>query len=175
MSPQFLALSQVDFITVGTVGLPGERTFYLQAAQGDLLVSLLIEKEHAAALSVGIHRLLDQLGDISPVTPPPSDMELREPIRPLFRVAKMGLGYDEERDALVIVAQAFSEDLPEDDLPEAHFWCERSRMRALADHAAQVVAAGRPQCPLCNEPLVPGERHACVRGNGHQWIYRLED
>jgi uncharacterized repeat protein (TIGR03847 family) len=177
MSPQFMALSQVDFITVGTVGPAGSRTFYLQAAQGDLVVSLIIEKEHAAALSLGIHQLIDQLGGISDAALLPADMELRRPIQPLFRVADLGLGYDEERDAIVIVAHALEPERDSDeDYPEVHLWASRELMFALSKRAAEVVAAGRPRCPLCNEPLTPGERHVCVRGNGHdKWVYRLED
>jgi uncharacterized repeat protein (TIGR03847 family) len=176
MSPQLLALSQVDFITIGTVGPPGQRTFYLQAAQGDLLVSLVIEKEQAMALSMGIHRLLEQLGGLSADADFPSELELREPINPLFRVVELGLGYDEEMDALVIVARAVASDEDEDEeSPEVHLWGERAQMFALAEHASVVVAAGRPRCPLCNEPLAPDERHICIRGNGKRWLYRLDE
>ena len=55
-------LDPVTFITVGTIGPPGQRTFYLQAAQGNRVVSLIIEKEHAAALALSIQRLLDSMG-----------------------------------------------------------------------------------------------------------------
>ena len=164
MSPQFLTLSQVDFITVGTVGEPGQRTFYLQAAQGDLLISLLIEKEHAAALSIGIHRLLDQLGDLSHFLTFPVDMELREPIRPLFRVAKLGLGYDEERDALVIVAQAFSDAVAEEELPDVPDTAALATMDLVpaaptAEEAPEEVQAA---CEHAQTPLIV-EGTICLR------------
>lgn len=175
MSPQFLALSQVEFITIGTVGPPGRRTFYLQAAQGDLLVSLVIEKEHAAALSLGIYELVQQLGGVQDGALLPADMELREPLRPMFRVANLGLGYDEEKDAIVIVAHAMGVG-EEGEYPEVHLWGSRAQMFALSQRAAEVVAAGRPRCPLCDEPLMPGERHVCVRDNGHdKFVYRLDE
>lgn len=172
MSPEFLGLSRVDFITVGTVGPPGQRTFYLQAGQGDLVVSLIIEKEHAAALSLGVQQLLEQLGGVPEGTPIPSELELREPLRPLFRVGSLGLGYDPDEDALVLVARALVQEGAE--APEVHFWCSRAQMYALAEHAAEVVAAGRPQCPLCGEPLEPGERHVCVRGNGRRLLFHAD-
>ncbi len=173
MPPEFLGLSRVDFITVGTIGPPGQRTFYLQAGQGDLVVSLIIEKEHAAALSLGIHQFLEQLGGVPEEEPIPTEMELREPVQPLFRVGSLGLGYEPQQDALVLVARARVQEGEE--APEIHFWCSRAQMYALAEHAAEVVAAGRPQCPLCGEPLEPGERHVCVRGNGRKWLFRIEE
>jgi len=176
MSPQFLGLSHVDFITVGAIGPPGERIFYLQAAQGDLVVSLLIEKEQAAALSLGIQQLLDRLGGVPEEEPIPTDLELRQPVRPLFRVASLGLGYDPEVDALVIVARASVAGEGEGrEAPEIHFWATRAQMFALAERSADVVRAGRPRCPLCQEPLQPGERHVCTRGNGRRHLYRLDE
>ncbi|MEV4461951.1 DUF3090 family protein, partial [Microbispora sp. NPDC049633] len=38
--------------------------------------------------------------------------------------------------------------------------------RAFSRRALEVVAAGRPPCPLCGRPLDP-EGHICVRLNGH--------
>ena len=177
MSTQFLALSQVSFITVGAEGVPGQRTFFLQAAQGDLLVSLVIEKQQVLALSLGISRLLEKLGGISGDALFPTDLDLRQPVRPLFRVSNLGLGYDPERDALVIVARALvmAEDEEYEEAPEVHFWAARAQMFALAERAAEVVAAGRPRCPLCDEPLTPGERHVCVRGNGRKRLDRLDE
>jgi len=169
MSPEFLGLSRVDFITVGAVGPPGRRTFYLQAAQGDLLVSLIIEKEHAAALSIGIYRLLEQLGYV-PRVRPPADLELRQPLEPLFRVGSLGLGYDPQENALVLVARVRDEEGP-----EVRLWCSQAQMYTLSKRASEVVAAGQPRCPLCNEPLEPGQHHICARDNGHKWLFHLDE
>ncbi len=172
MSSEFFALGRVDFITVGAVGEPGERVFYLQAAQGELLLSLLIEKEHAAALSMGIRQMLEQLGGVPSHAFIPQDLELREPIEPLFRIGSLGLGYDRDEDALILVARALVEE--GQPAPEVHFWGSRAQMYALAERAAEVVMAGRPRCPLCNEPLLPGEPHDCIRGDGRKWLFRVE-
>jgi len=169
MAPEFIGLGHVDFITVGTKGPPGERTFYLQAAQGDLVISLLIEKEQAAALSLSIHQLLAELGGVPEGEVLPTDLDLREPVRPLFRVASLGLGYDAVKDAILIVARALMVEVAEEvEAPEVHFWGTRAQMFALAERAAEVVTAGRPRCPLCHEPLEPGEAHVCSRGNGRK-------
>lgn len=171
VAPEFLGLSHVDFITVGSVGPPGHRTFYLQAGQGDLVVSLIIEKEHAAALSLGVHQLLEQLGGLPQGTRLPTDLDLRQPLEPMFRVGSLGLGYEPDEDVLILVARALVAE--GEKAPEVHFWCSRAQMYALAEHAAEVVAAGRPRCPLCDEPLEPHERHVCVRGNGRKWLFRV--
>ena len=59
--PEPIELGHADFITIDTVGPPGQRTFFLQAAEGDMLITLIIEKEHAATLSIAIRSMLEQL------------------------------------------------------------------------------------------------------------------
>jgi uncharacterized repeat protein (TIGR03847 family) len=173
MPNQIFDLNPITHITAGAVGEPGQRTFYIQARQGSRLVTLLCEKQQVAALAMGVEQLLEQLAEKDPERIGQSDqildldMELEEPLEPDFRVGQMGLGYDEERDLLVLVAQEL---LPEDVDPatasSARFWGTAAQMRTLARHAAEVVASGRPLCPLCGEPLDP-EGHFCPRKNGH--------
>lgn len=163
-SPE-IDLNPVDFITVGTVGPKGQRVFHLQAGKDDLIVSLIIEKEQAWALSEAIRELAE---DLDQRFPAPEDldlsefnMELRDPIEPMFRVAQMGLGYDEERSLVVLVAQELvvvDEDAELED-PEniqpgiVRMWCSRDQMRALSAHSTATVQAGRPD-PKQNGRLV---------------------
>src|SRR5258708_33451101 len=107
-----IELNPVDCITVGTVGRKGKRLFHLQAGKGWQVVWLTIEKEPGRALAEAVTELLDDLmrqrGDSlssDAVNLATINMELREPIEPQFRVAQMGLGYDEDRDLIVLVAQ----------------------------------------------------------------------
>ncbi len=166
-----IELDPIDFITVGTVGPKGRRQFHLQAGSGSQVVSLVIEKEQARALGEALREMLDDLNkrrgealssdavDLSRI-----NMDLREPIEPQFRVAQMGLGYDEDRDLIVLVAQELVvTDTPEDEeggeltnpAPEpepepeegepgvVRVWASRQQMRALSIHALEVVAQGR--------------------------------
>jgi uncharacterized repeat protein (TIGR03847 family) len=171
--PQLIELSQVDFITVDTIGPPGQRTFYLQATQDDLLITLIIEKEQAAALAISINGVLERLRDEEDVETGPASPDLTQPVEPLFRVEKLGLGYDEARDMLVIVAEGLTAEEDQQGV-EVRIWASRTQMAALAQKAAIVVAAGRPTCPLCHETINPGEEHVCVRDNGRRRLYEVD-
>ncbi|MFO7320604.1 MAG: DUF3090 family protein [Chloroflexota bacterium] len=161
-----IELNPVDFITVGTIGPKGQRVFHLQAGQGNRIVSMIIEKEQAWALSEAIRELVDDLdsrfpnpeGQADEEESATMDMDLREPIEPIFRVAQMGLGYDEEHNRVVLVAQEL---VPVDESgdPELNepgivrMWCSRAQMRALSRQAQETVQAGRPD-PKLNGRLV---------------------
>jgi uncharacterized repeat protein (TIGR03847 family) len=167
MMPVEIELNPVDFVTIGTIGPKGKRVFYLQAGEGMKVVSLVIEKEQSWALSEAIRELVDDLDeryqgetdiDLNRI-----DMDLREPIEPVFRVAQMGLGYDEERDKVVLVAQELV--LPADPDDEmagslgertpgiVRMWCSREQMRALSMQAMETVKSGRAD-PKQNGRLV---------------------
>jgi uncharacterized repeat protein (TIGR03847 family) len=150
-----IELNPVDFITVGTVGPKGRRVFHLQAGHGAQIVCLTIEKEQARALGEAVGELLDDLlqqhGDTlsnDAVNLASLNMDLREPIEPQFRVAQMGLGYDKDRDLIVLVAQELiaPEEGQDPDLIQpgvVRFWGTRQQMRALSIHTMEVVRQGR--------------------------------
>lgn len=174
MPQSVIDLNPVTHITADAIGEPGQRVFYIQARQGALIVTLLCEKEQVQALAIGIEQILAQVAHKDPNRVGPLDevlaldMSLAEPVEPLFRIGQMGLGYDEESNLLVLVMQEL---LPEDADPEsaaiARFWFTPLQARTLARHALEVVAAGRPRCPLCGAPMGPEGEHFCPRKNGH--------
>lgn len=148
-----LELRPVDFLTVGTVGPRGKRVFYLQGAKGDRLVSLIVEKLQVSALAEAIKELLRELDerfpqpDATEVDLADFDLELRDPIQPEFRVAEIGLGYDEVSDLIVLVTQEMISTEEEEagrSPGVVRFWAGRSLMRAVAMYAETVVERGRP-------------------------------
>jgi uncharacterized repeat protein (TIGR03847 family) len=165
MPDREIELDPVDFVTVGTVGPKGRRVFHLQAGQGSQVVTLVIEKQQAQALAEAVKELLDDLKQKHPEVPETDvnlsswDMSLRDPVDPLFRVAQMGLGYDEERNLVVLVAQELvaseegEEDVVEPQPQVVRMWATREQMRALGDHTQGVVKRGRAD-PRSNGYLI---------------------
>ena len=145
--PDNINFDPADFITVGSIGEKGNRTFHLQAKQGDTLVTFVMEKQQAAALAEGIEDLLTEVADqFDRETPEasfkPEAMDLEEPILPAFRIAEMRLAYDSVSDRVQIFV---NELLPDEESPqrEARLSGSREQMRNLAVHAQEVVSQGR--------------------------------
>jgi uncharacterized repeat protein (TIGR03847 family) len=153
---------QVAQVTVGAVGEPGKRAFYLQLKAGGGIISLAVEKEQLRALTA---RLQEVFARVSlPAAGEQPDMPLEEPITPIWRVGFMTLTYDQEDKAFDI---ALVELVDEGEEPATgHFQATVAQMQALAAHTARLIAAGRPPCPMCGGP-VDHDGGVCPRLNGH--------
>ncbi|MDA2804876.1 DUF3090 family protein [Nocardiopsis suaedae] len=175
----------------GTVGQPGERTFFLQASGGGRITSVVLEKAQVSALAERVEELLEEVrvrfGDPLPEASENGgdvdDAPLEQPIDEDFRVGTLALAWDAEASRVIIEAQeavqeadgeseeqgeveVFSETEPTDrDVLRVHL--TPSAARAFAGRAMRVVAAGRPNCPLCGRPLDPAG-HICPRQNGYR-------
>jgi uncharacterized repeat protein (TIGR03847 family) len=172
-------LDPVTRLTADAVGDPGQRTFYLQAASGADQVTLLVEKEQVRRLAESLESWLPELASDRPEDPEETraaetgELALSEPLEPDFRVGQLSLSYDPQRDRVVVVATelvASEEDDPDAVAPEPQeirLWVTRPQLRVLARHGSQVVARGRPLCPLCGNPLDPAG-HICPALNGHR-------
>lgn len=168
-------LNPVNRITTGAVGKPGQRVFYVQAEGESRRITLLCEKQQVQALGRGLQEFLQELQQKHPnlLTPAGSymetDMELQEPLEPLFRVGQFALGYDEDTDRVILVAQeAQAEDANPDDATTVRLWGTRSQMLAMAQYGLEVASKGRPLCGNCLQPIDP-EGHFCPRRNGHKY------
>jgi uncharacterized repeat protein (TIGR03847 family) len=195
-----------DRFVAGTVGQPGNRTFFLQARKGSALVSVVLEKVQVQVLAERLALLLAEIarrGVQVPEALAPSDDDtspLGEPLVEAFRVGTMTLGWDPEREQVVVEAraqeEAEAEDEDEDEDDEADEDDEdededddepasleiddsdpdgpdlvRVRLtplaaRAFVERSLRTVAAGRPPCPFCGQPLDP-TGHICPRKNGY--------
>jgi uncharacterized repeat protein (TIGR03847 family) len=170
-------LDPVTRLTTDAVGEPGQRTFYLQAASGADQVTLLVEKEQVRRLAENLQTWLPELAASRPEDPVEAaaaeagELALAEPLEPDFRVGQLSLSYDAERDRVLVVATELQADEEEAlELPEpleVRLYVTRAQLRVLARHGAQVVARGRPLCPLCGNPLDP-TGHICPAMNGHR-------
>lgn len=173
MPYQIFDLNPVDRITADAIGEPGKRVFYLQGRQGYRLVTVICEKEHVAALAMAIDHVLLTLADNDAdavVDPDPAidgGMDLEYPLEPAFRAGRVNLGYDQASERLVVIAYELLDEDDDDEASVARFWATPAQMRAFSIHGQEVVAAGRPVCAMCGEPIDP-EGHFCPRRNGHR-------
>lgn len=163
----------------GTVGAPGDRAFYLQAVDGNRIVSVGLEKQQVAILADRLEQLLDEIvartGTALPAGKADNDA-LEQPVDEEFRVAAMGLAWDGDSGLVIIEAQAPVETPEEaektlledvEDGPDAlRVLIEPRDARSFVERARRLIAAGRPPCPLCSEPLDPAG-HICPRLNGY--------
>lgn len=156
-------LTAVDRITVGAIGPTGHRLFLLQARQGDDVVTLKVEKGQVAALAQSLGNILRELPRPERV---PENLDLEEPAEPEWVVGALGVGYDGDTDRIILMAEEVAED-PDAPAGVARFSATREQTAALAIRGTQLIAAGRPPCPLCGYPLDPGG-HVCPRSNGHR-------
>ena len=184
-----------DRFVAGTVGEPGNRTFFLQARRGGSLVSVVLEKVQVAVLAERMTLLLAEVARLGvrvpeALTPADDDMApLDEPLVEAFRVGTMTLAWNGDGDEIVVEARAqieIDEDDEEDDEvaddereeeleiadddPDGpdlvRVRLTPTRARAFAERALRTIAAGRPPCPLCGQPLDPAG-HLCPRRNGY--------
>lgn len=173
MARRLFIFDDPDRFVAGTIGEPGDRAFFLQARKGRAVVSVGIEKVQVAALAQRLDDLLDAVEAEAGPNGPADDRTLEEPVVELFRVGAMALAWDPESEAVVIEAQTPTEDgeyveLPDDaeDGPDLlRVRIDAPEARRFVRGAERLVAAGRPTCPFCGEPLDP-QGHFCPRGNG---------
>jgi uncharacterized repeat protein (TIGR03847 family) len=160
-------LREPDRFTAGAVGEPGARVFFLQAVEGTQVVSLRLEKQQVGALGQYLQGVLNDL-PVVPVTERPSDMDLVEPVVAEWVVGTLGVAYDTEADRIVLQAdELVDEDEEDEEAGLARFHLTRAQVVAFCEHADSLVAAGRPPCPICGQPMDP-DGHVCPRSNGHK-------
>ncbi len=171
---QDMDFDPVNHITVDAIGKPGQRVFYLQAWQDERLVTLLVEKVQIQTLAVGVEQFLGEVKSRFPDLEEASadydedKMHIHPPLDPLFRVGEMGIGYDPDRDLLILVArEVIGENQDAEELRAVRFWCTRAQLRAMCNWGLEVCSRGRPLCAQCGEPIDP-EGHFCPKKNGHK-------
>jgi uncharacterized repeat protein (TIGR03847 family) len=215
MTHQVHAFEPPERFVAGTVGEPGDRTFFLQARGGGRVISVALEKVQVSLLAEKLEELLAEANKRfgvelpkEPVLPAHDNDPLEMPIDEEFRVGTLGLAFDVDTTTVVIEAIEVGEgeaevdlgadddeddpggpagpgggsglsgasgpmagdedddDEPDDDLDRLRVRLTPEATRAFIDRARRVVAAGRPPCPLCGQPLDPAG-HLCPRHNGY--------
>jgi uncharacterized repeat protein (TIGR03847 family) len=108
-----------DRFVAGTIGQPGNRTFFLQARRASQIVSVVLEKVQVAVLAERLGVLLDELearGIARPSEVVPADSSpLDEPINETFRATTLTLGWDGDTEQVLVEARAETDDDEEDE------------------------------------------------------------
>jgi uncharacterized repeat protein (TIGR03847 family) len=186
MAPLIHGFDPPERFVTGTVGPPGQRTFFLQARSGSRIVSVSLEKQQVVALAERVDQLLDEVmssRSTEAIVPAlaPLDLEdsepLEQPIEEEFRAGTMTLSWDPDDERVVIEVFPFTEaavvspEQVDEDFEEPEpdelllVRLDAGTARAFVKRAERVVEAGRPTCPFCGGPIDP-DGHLCVRANG---------
>jgi uncharacterized repeat protein (TIGR03847 family) len=180
--PQVFAFDPPERFVAGTVGEPGQRAFFLQARAGSRLTTVAVEKAQVAALAQRADEILDAVlrrGDTDVPALAPAELAdqspLEAPIAPEFQVGALALAWDEDDGRLVIEALALDESGEGDDqeseddetLDRLVVRLPPAVAREFVRRSQALVAAGRPPCPFCQQPLDP-QGHVCPRSNGYR-------
>jgi uncharacterized repeat protein (TIGR03847 family) len=164
----------VDDIGAGAFGTPGQRTFVIQARKGSAMLSVLVEKEQVQLLASEANQFLDKIAEEDPEEPAGSAGTVAGVVtedEPLFRARLIGIGYDPDRNLVLIELREDASD--DEDAPPpldetegriARLYATRSQVRAMARNGVAAVEAGRPRCQLCDFPMDP-DGHICPRWN----------
>lgn len=164
--------------TVGTIGLPGERTFFIQIRKGTEVLSASIEKSQVAAMSERIHYMLKEIRLAHPLTERPvlirDSLPLDTPVMDEFRIGSIAIFYDENSELIQIDLRELnfnSEEVHDeetsDDVEILRIFITATQALIFSDRADLVVAAGRQPCPFCGLPIDP-QGHLCARANGYK-------
>ena len=162
--PEFdfgLALS----IDAEAYGRPGQRTFRLKVRSTAQTAAVWIEKQQLAGIGIWFDEVCERLDKEQPSDEPdvePLDFPENPDIE--FRAAQVGVGYSEEEHTFELVAYRDEADINR--RPSFRCALSRGQARVLSRKIAEVVAAGRPICPFCEQPIDP-DGHTCPKSNGH--------
>jgi uncharacterized repeat protein (TIGR03847 family) len=114
MPRRLFSFDPPDRFVAGTIGQPGNRTFFLQARRASQVVSVVLEKVQVAVLAERLGVLLDELearGIAQPTEAVVADSSpLDEPINETFRATTLTLGWDGDTEQILVEARAETDD-----------------------------------------------------------------
>jgi uncharacterized repeat protein (TIGR03847 family) len=182
VSSRILLFDNPARFVAGTVGQPGERTFFIQVEEGTRLISVSLEKAQVQALADRLTYMLREIrqSDSSVVisTLDKDDRPLSTPIEEEFRVGVIGLAFNSDESTIQIDMQAVSDsDEAEPDFIDVddlsgdqdilRVLISPSEASRFIKRAVAVVGAGRLPCPFCGGPI-DSKGHLCPRANGYR-------
>ena len=182
MSPIVYEFNPVERFVAGTVGIPGERTFFIQARTGSRIVSVVVDKSQVIALGERTKIMLREIKKSDPtVSIKAIEIDyapLEQPIFEEFRAGVIAMAWDAENTVIVYeLREMTTSDDREDeevifdekdlsaDLLRVHV--SPTQAAAFAKRCLSLAGAGRSPCPFCGIPIDPSG-HLCPRSNGYR-------
>jgi uncharacterized repeat protein (TIGR03847 family) len=175
VSREIYNLDKVERFVLGTVGMPGERQFFLQVRKEGQIFSFALEKAQAKALTDRFTEILKdaRLG----TTPVIVDNEpLQTPVESEFELGVMAISWKYDSDSISFEAQGISsanepriyDEMVSDDVSDAPPILKISltpvQVRSFVSRANSVIRAGRQPCMFCGGPINL-DGHICPRAN----------
>ena len=160
----------VERFVAGTVGQPGERAFFIQARNGNRLVTVAIEKLQVAALAERLENIINgfRKNDLSIrlLTTETDDAPLELPIESEFEVGSISISWDESEKMMSIeLLEIVTEEIETPNVLRVQL--SISMCSAFIKRSKALIGAGRLPCPFCGMPIDP-QGHLCPRANGYR-------
>lgn len=162
--------NSVERFVAGTVGQPGDRAFFLQARDGNRLVTVAIEKLQVAALTERLEIMINgfRKSDVSIqlLSYEIDDGPLELPIESEFEVGSISISWDDSRRLMSIeLLEIATEEI--ETLNSLKVQLSISKCNAFIKRSKALIGAGRLPCPFCGMPIDP-QGHLCPRANGYR-------
>lgn len=160
----------VERFVAGTVGQPGERAFFIQARDGNRLVTVAIEKLQVAALAERLEIVINDFrkndSSIRLLTTETDDAPLELPIESEFEVGSISISWDELKKMMSIeLLEITTDEIETPNVLMVHL--SISMCSAFIKRSKALIGAGRLPCPFCGLPIDP-QSHLCPRANGYR-------
>lgn len=160
----------VERFVAGTVGQPGERAFFIQARNGNRLVTVAVEKLQVAALAEQLEIVINDFRkkdtNIRFLTTEMDDGPLELPIESEFEVGSISISWDESTKMMSIeLMEILTNEVETHNFLKVQL--SLSLCNAFIKRSKALVSAGRLPCPFCGMPIDP-QGHLCPRANGYR-------
>ena len=172
---------------VGTIGVPGERAFFLQVSSTAGTTTVSVEKSQVAALAARLRELItevrrNKLASLDELALPATidNDNLEFPIDEDFRAGVMGISWDPQSQRVSIEIQSiadgeFTELISGDDElagvedpPDLlRLTIRLNQVKGFCNRSESILQSGRAVCPFCGLPI-DATGHLCPRANGYR-------
>src|SRR5579875_53347 len=159
---------RADYFDAEAIGRPGERRFRLLARSGRHTASLWLERDQLDRLNIFLEQLLSQITG-APTLRPEAQASSSAPTAPddfpdspevEFQVGRLEIEYNQDTQRFAFRAAPLEVLERDGELyvvegSELQFsvTVSRSQVVVLYAHIGATLAAGRPRCPFCRQPM----------------------